>query len=307
MEKMIAAGKSLGWHTFAAPAAITSRAYEGRPGCAYHGYCIGAGCHINAKSSTAVTTIPKAMKAGKFTVVTEARVTTIEVDDNGRVAGVNYLKGGQEYLQPADAVLVASYAYENARLLLLSKSKAYPNGLSNNHRQVGKHYFSHNQGGAVSALFPFNLNNWYGLPAQGTGIDNWADDNFDHSGLDFIGGGNLFAYSDRRPIAAANMNTFGRAPQWGSAWKAFIKENVDRWHNAYLQKTTLPYEDNFLDLDPVVKDPLGFPVCRITAEFKENERKIAAFTQDKMEAWYREAGAIAVQRGPLGGAMGVAT
>ena len=26
-----------------------------------------------------------------------------------------------------------------------------------------------------------------------------------------------------------------------------------------------------------------------------------------MEQWYREAGAIAVQRGPLGGAMGVAT
>ena len=42
-----------------------------------------------------------------------------------------------------------------------------------------------------AALFPFDLNNWYGLPAQGVAIDNWADDNFDHSGLDFIGGGNL--------------------------------------------------------------------------------------------------------------------
>jgi gluconate 2-dehydrogenase alpha chain len=138
------------------------------------------------------------------------------------------------------------------------------------------------------------------LPAQGTGIDNWADDNFDHSGLDFIGGGNLFAYSDRRPIAAANMNTFGRAPQWGSAWKAFIKENVDRWNNAYLQKTTLPYEDNFLDLDPVVKDPLGFPVCRITFEFKENERKVAAFIQEKAVEWFQAAGAIAIVRGTLG-------
>ena len=124
MEKMIAAAKSLGWHSFVAPAAITSRLYNGRPGCAYHGYCSGAGCHVSAKSSTAVTTIPKAMKAGKFTVVTEARVTTIEVDNNGRVSGVNYLKGGQEYFQPSDAVLVASYAYENVRLLLLSKSKA---------------------------------------------------------------------------------------------------------------------------------------------------------------------------------------
>src|SRR5260370_41826604 len=57
---------------------------------------------------------------------------------------------------------------------------------------------SHHTGNPVTALFPFELNNWYGLPAQGAAIDNWADDNFDHAGLDFIGGGNLWVYSDRR-------------------------------------------------------------------------------------------------------------
>jgi gluconate 2-dehydrogenase alpha chain len=310
MERMIAAAKSMGWHSFVAPAAITSRPYNGRPGCAYHGYCSGAGCHISAKSSTAVTTIPKALKAGKFAVVTEARVTTVEVDKNGRVSGVNYLKGGQEYFQPADAVLVASYAYENVRLLLLSKSKAYPNGLSNNHGQVGKHYFSHNQGGAVSALFPFNLNNWYGTPAQGVAIDNWADDNFDHSGLDFIGGGNLYVYTERRPMAAVNgvQAWMQGGPNWGSKWKAFVKENADRWNVAYLQKTTLPYEDNYLDLDPVVKDPLGFPVIRITAEYKDNERKIGTFIAEKMRQWYMAAGASRVNGdGNVAGGMFAST
>jgi gluconate 2-dehydrogenase alpha chain len=310
MERMIAAAKSMGWHSFVAPAAITSRPYNGRPGCAYHGYCSGAGCHISAKSSTAVTTIPKALKAGKFAVVTEARVTTIEVDNNGRVSGVNYLKSGQEYFQPADAVLVASYAYENVRLLLLSKSKAYPNGLSNNHGQVGKHYFSHNQGGAVSALFPFNLNNWYGTPAQGVAIDNWADDNFDHSGLDFIGGGNLYVYTERRPMAAVNgvQAWMQGGPNWGSKWKAFVKENADRWNVAYLQKTTLPYEDNYLDLDPVVKDPLGFPVIRITAEYKDNERKIGTFIAEKMRQWYMAAGASRVNGdGNVAGGMFAST
>jgi gluconate 2-dehydrogenase alpha chain len=82
--------------------------------------------------------------------------------------------------------------------------------------------------------------------------------------------------------------------------------NADRWHGAYMQKTTLPYEDNYLDLDPVVKDPLGQPVCRITADFKENERKAAAFCQDKMEQWYRAAGAIEVVRSTLG-TMGPST
>jgi gluconate 2-dehydrogenase alpha chain len=296
MEKMIAAGKSLGWHPFVAPAAIASRPFEGRPGCAYHGYCSGAGCHISAKSSTAVTTIPKAMKAGKFSVVTEARVTTIEAGSNGRVTGVNYVKNGQEYFQPADVVLVASYIYENVRLLLLSKSKAYPNGLSNNHGQVGRHYFSHNTGGGVSALFPFNLNTWYGTPGQGIAIDDWADDNFDHSGLDFIGGGNLYTYTERRPIAAVNaLQTWMPGERnWGSMWKAFVKQNADRTNTAYLQKTTLPYEDNYLDLDPVVKDPAGFPVIRITAEYKENEHKIGAFIAGKMKEWYMAAGAIRV-------------
>jgi gluconate 2-dehydrogenase alpha chain len=299
-DLMASAARKLGWHPFPGPAAINSRTYQNRAACAYHGFCSRGGCHINAKNSTAVTTIPKAQASKRLEVVDHATVTTIEVDGNGRVRGVAYLRNGEEYFQPANVVLLASYVYENVRLLLLSKSKAYPNGLSNNHGQVGRHYFSHNQGAAVTALFPRNLNNWYGLPAQGTAVDNWADDNFDHSGLNFIGGGNMWVYSDRRPIGAASMATFGRSPQWGSAWKAFIKENADRTNTAYLQKTTLPYEDNYLDLDPTVTDPLGFPVCRITADHKDNERNLAVFIQDKMEEWFMAAGAAATIKAPIG-------
>jgi gluconate 2-dehydrogenase alpha chain len=299
-DMMTAAARTLGWHAFPGPAAVNTRSYQNRGGCSYHGYCARGGCHINAKGSTAVTTIPKAERTKRLTVVTEAHVTTIAVDGNGRVTGVNYIKGGTEYFQPASVVLLASYVYENVRLLLLSKSRAFPNGLSNTHGQVGRHYFSHNQGASVSALFPRNLNTWYGLPAQGVAVDNWADDNFDHAGLDFIGGGNLWVYSDRRPIGAAGMSTFGRAPRWGAAWKSFIKQNADRANTAYLQKTTLPYEDNYLDLDPEVKDPLGFPVCRITADYKENERRVAAFIQDRMAEWYQAAGAVALERGGIG-------
>ena len=96
------------------------------------------------------------------------------------------------------------------------------------------------------------------------------------------------------------MSTFGRAPAWGVGWKSFIKENADRFNVAYLQKTTLPYEDNYLDLDPVVKDPMGFPVIRITAEYKDNEKRMGVFVQDKMAQWFMEAGAIAVEKGPTG-------
>jgi gluconate 2-dehydrogenase alpha chain len=299
-DLMAATARSLGWHPFPGPAAINSQRYQNRSACMYHGYCNRGGCHVDAKNSTAVTTIPKAQASGRLKIVTRAHVTGVEVDSNSRVTGVSYLIDGTEYFQPAKVVLLASYTYENVRLLLLSKSKPFPNGLSNNHGQVGRHYFSHNQTAGVMALFPWNTNSWYGLPAQGIAVDDWADDNFDHAGLDFIGGGNLWIYTDRRPISAASMTTFGRAPSWGSEWKAFVMKNADRTNTSYLQKTTLPYEDNYLDLDPVVKDPLGAPVCRITGDYKDNERRVSAFVQDKMEEWYRAAGAIATERTPVG-------
>jgi len=300
-DLMAASARALGWHPFPGPAAINSQRYQNRSACMYHGFCNRGGCHVDAKNSTAITTIPKAQATSRLKVVTRAHVTSVDVDANGRVTGVTYLVDGAEFIQPAKVVLVAGYTYENVRLLLLSKSKAFPNGLANNHGQVGRHYFSHNQTAGVSALFPWKTNGWYGLPAQGVAVDDWADDNFDHADLDFIGGGNLWVYSDRRPLAAAGMSSFGRTKKsWGAEWKAFISQNADRTNTSYLQKTTLPHEENYLDLDPVVKDPLGFPVCRITAEYKANERKLASFIQDKMEQWYRAAGAVEVLRAPVG-------
>ena len=153
----------------------------------YHGFCSRGGCPVSAKNSTAVSTIPKAVATGRLKIVTLATTTRVAVDEkSARVTGVMYVRGGQEYFQPADVVLLAGYTYENVRLLLLSKSKAFPNGLSNNADQVGKHYMTHNTARPVTALFPFDVNNWYGLPAQGIAVDNWADDNFDHAGVDFL-------------------------------------------------------------------------------------------------------------------------
>jgi gluconate 2-dehydrogenase alpha chain len=272
-DMMTAAARKLGWKPFRGPAAINSQPYKGRPGCAYHGYCDRGGCHISAKNSTAVTTIPEALRTKSLTIFDKAQVTRIASGADGLAVGVEYLRAGKEYFQPAKVVLLGSYTYENSRLLLLSKSKVYPNGLSNNHGQAGKHYFGHwdaQAGTGVSALFPFDLNIWYGAIAQNVTVDEWADDNFDHSGLGFIGGAAIQVNTEKHPIGAAAMSTYGRAPQWGSGWKAFVRENAGRWVSSYIQANTFPYENTYLDLDPDVKDPLGDPVCRITSGPKEN-------------------------------------
>lgn len=297
-DHMADAAKKLGWKPFAPPAAINSQPRKGRGACVYHGYCATGGCHVSAKNSTAVTTIPEAQKTKNLTIFDNAQVTRIETDSNGRTTGVRYIRNRQEYFQPAKVVLLAGYTYENSRLLLLSKSKAYPQGFSNNHGQVGRHYFGH-WGTNVTALFPSDINIWYGLPAQGTTCDEWADDHFDHAGRGFVGGSSLHVYTERHPIDAAAMNTFGRAPGWGSAWKKFIHDAAARQAQTYLQTNTFPYETLYLDLDDAIRDPLGDPVCRInTGGMRENERRSVLHAQDKMEEWYRAAGAIEVFKPP---------
>jgi gluconate 2-dehydrogenase alpha chain len=303
-DMMATAARKLGWHPFRGPAAINSQPYRGRPGCAYHGYCDRGGCHISAKNSTAVTTIPAALKTKNLTIFDRAHVRRIEAAADGKITGVTYIRDGREYFQPARFVLVAAYTYENTRLLLLSKSKAYPNGLSNNHGQVGMHYFGHweaQAGTSVTALFPVDLNIWYGAIAQNVTVDDWADDSFDHSGLGFIGGASIQVNTEKHPIGSAAMSTFGRAPAWGPKWKAFVRENAGRWVGSYIQTNTLPYENTYLDLDPDVRDPLGDPVCRVTSGPKENERLAAQHAQTKMEEWFRTAGAVEVQKGTPGG------
>ena len=291
-ELMAAAARRLGWHPFPGPAAIASERYDGRPACAYCGFCTFNGCHQDSKGSTFLNAIPAAEKTGNLTVVPNARVTEIAVDADGRASGVVFLRGGTSFFQPAKVVLLAGYTYENVRLLLLSRSAAYPAGLSNNHGQVGRHFMAHGlRSASVTGLFPGRrLNRFSGTVGQWTAVDEWADDNFDHTGLGFIGGASISATMETKPIGMAR-STPPSLPRWGSSWKAWLKANANSVGTASSQVETLPYEDHVLDLDPTVRDPLGFPVVRVTFDLKENERRAALFLQEKLALWLEEAGA----------------
>ena len=213
MQLMSDAAKQLGWHPFRGPAGIRSRVSNGLPACGYHGFCTGYGCHAGAKAGTQINGIPEAEKAGRLKVITLAWVTRVSVDKDGRANGVYFVKSGKEYFQPAKAVLLASYTYENVRLLLLSTSSAFPNGLANKSGQVGKHFATHS-GIGVNGLFPGRkLNRWYGTGAQWIDCDDFEGGVYDSKG-EFIsfsavhsGGG------ERTPISAAN-GTPPSIPSW---------------------------------------------------------------------------------------------
>jgi gluconate 2-dehydrogenase alpha chain len=292
-DMMAAAARKLNWHPFPNPASIHSQAFKGTPACIYCSTC-GNGCFINAKGSTDIHMIPAAEATGKLSIVTEARVMRIETDKQGRASGVTYIKDGKEFFQPAGVVVLASFTYENVRLLLLSKSKRYPKGLSNNHGQAGRNYMAHNTAQTVGAHFPGKRLNKYGV-ALGTALDDWADDNFDHTGLGFIGGGMIRAAMGGGPLGATPPSV----PTWGSAWKAWQKSNADTTGEANAQCDTLSYEHNYLDLDPTARDTMGVPVLRITFDLGENDKRAAAFTAKKIELLFKEAGAAETWVNPL--------
>jgi gluconate 2-dehydrogenase alpha chain len=199
------------------------------------------------------------------------------------------------YFQPAKAVVLATYTYENVRLLLLSKSKAYPNGLSNNLGQVGKNYIGHGLSSAsASGLFKGQrLNRYSGTIGQFTAIDEWDADNFDHTGLGFISGGMVSAGMEVKPIGTAGTLP-PSAPTWGAGYMQWLSQNADSVGGASAQMEVLPYEKNYLDLDPTVTDDLGRPVIRITFNLQPNEINGALWVQQKLKDLLNAAGASEV-------------
>ena len=285
------AARSLGWHPFAAPAALNSEPYNGNPECTYCGFCDGNCCYRNAKGSTDASVIPRAEATGNLRVEVAARVVRIEVDGDGLVCGVTYVKDGRERFQAGCSVLLGAFTYENTRLLLLSTSKAYPRGLSNNHGRVGADFTVHVIP-RVFGVFPGRrLNAFSGPWTQATCVDDWNADNFDHAEVGFVGGGMLAASGELKPIATAIGPPPPGVPAWGSDWKRWLKEHGQSVAYASGQFDSLTYDSNRLDLDPAARDPYGRPVVRITLGLGENERRGAAFLRDRLAEWLLAAGA----------------
>ncbi len=65
-------------------------------------------------------------------------------DNSGKVTGVSYYGPDRsDNTIEADIVILAPFIYDNVRLLLLSKTNKFPNGLANSSGHVGKHIMAH--------------------------------------------------------------------------------------------------------------------------------------------------------------------
>jgi gluconate 2-dehydrogenase alpha chain len=299
-----AGAQKLGFHPFSSPRAIISQPYQDRPGCTYCGFCQAFGCHVGAKSSILVTKLPEADKTGNFKLITGAMCYRVNSDNSGKVTGVSfYGPDRSDNTIEADLVIVAPFIYDNTRLMLLSKTDKFPNGLANSSGHLGKHIMAHMMVPVFVTFDDRYVNNFMGPSAQKHTIDDFNADNFDHKDLGFIRGAQISIGTptlEGGPISATYIAPPPDTPRWGAAYRDFLARNYAR-HGAMVGQTeNLPYPDQTIDLDPHVRDAWGLPASRMTYDWRRpNERARVAFIQKKMEEVGRAMGAPHVWSGPV--------
>ncbi|HZR62512.1 MAG TPA: GMC family oxidoreductase [Xanthobacteraceae bacterium] len=295
------ATRKLGYHPFSTPRAIISEPYNNRPGCTYCGFCQAFGCHVGAKSSILVTKLPEADASGNFKLITGAMCYRVNSDNSGKVTGVSYYGPDRsDNTIEADLVILTPFIYDNTRLLLLSKTARFPDGLANSSGQVGKHIMTHIRSRVIVAFDDRFVNIYMGPSAQKRSIDDFNADNFDHKDLGFIRGAQISigpTALEGGPIGAATMPPPPGVPRWGAGFRDFLAKYYARHAAIAAQIEDLPYPNQTIDLDPDVRDAWGLPAPRMTYDWRRpNELARLEFIAKKMEEMGRATGAQLVWR-----------
>jgi gluconate 2-dehydrogenase alpha chain len=298
-DKFTAAAKELGYHPFPQPSGILSEAYDDLAGntrgaCLYCGFCTRYGCEVAAKGNSLVVHMPAALATGLYEIRPDSYVFKIETDSAGKATGVSYIdSAGREQFQEADIVIVSGYMLTNVRLLLMSRSGAHVDGIGNDRGLVGKNYTYQLGGGGSNGIFAGErLNQFMGNGAMGALIHDFNADNFDHSDLDFIGGGSISSGGgERNPVGSVGGVPTESGKTWGAEWKEALRENWDSYAGIGIQGESLPYDDSFVDLDPTYRDRFGFPLLRITFDWHENDYNLIRYLSPKMREILEQMGA----------------
>ena len=289
------AADRLGYHPFIGPTAINSVDYDGRPATNYCGFCLGYGCTIRAKGSPDVSVLPRALWTNNLDIIPGANVVWLDVDEEGpaeepaRLRAVHYVADGELHEVRTELFMLAGYTFENVRLMLHSRSSRFPNGLCNNSGQVGKHFMIHTFD-SVAMWFKDEFTNRFGNHGQRICIDDLNADNFDHSGLGFIGGAQIFVPNEMHLIEDLGFVPPG-TKFWGQEYKDYVRHY---WNRLGLLMTVLevpPYDGNFLELDPDRIDECGVPLIVANFSMRENEARLQSFMVEKLLELGYESGA----------------
>lgn len=281
------AAKAMGWTAFPAPMAILSEPYQGRMACTQCGFCETFGCEMGAKSSTLVAMIPQAEQTGRCEIRPNSYVRKVEVDPAGRVTGVKYFDARKrETFQRARVVVLCANGAETPRLLLMSRSNRFPDGLANASGMVGRHLMF-NGGGLAGGYFEHRVNGYRGTVDTRVIHDLYQLD----PALGLIGGGGFDFRWDAQPIGFALWGLGDKGPRWGAQWKKKLRGYFNHTAYALAHTTSLPVPTNSISLDPALKDDWGLPAIRVTFQVHPNDARLNQYFSDRAMDLLAAAGA----------------
>ena len=284
----------LGWHWWPSDSAIISRPYQGRDRCLNLGPCM-SGCSQGGKSSTDITYWPEALRAG-VELRTRCRVREITVNSDDMADGVIYYdEEGKEQYQRAEVVVLACNGIGTPRILLNSRSTAFPDGLANSSGLVGKNLMFHPVG-FVQGVFEERLDSHKG-PAGCCILSKEFYETDPARG--FLRGYNMQITRGSGPFnTAAQGFSAGRIP-WGKGHHEAFSRYFDHVASVGVLCEDLPEAHNRVTLDPELVDSDGIPAPKITYTMSENSQRMLEHGLDRAQEVLEAAGAIETHRSGL--------
>lgn len=284
------AAKEVGLHPFSEPSANVSHPYTNQYGCqmgpcTFCGYCSGYACYNYSKASPNVNILPALRQDPNFELRSNSNVLRIDLDDSKKLAtGVTYMDiDGNQIHQPANIVIASTFAYNNARLFLLSQIGTPYDPVANT-GTVGRNV-AYQTMSSVQVFFEQgkNTNMFIGAGGNGVAVDDYNGDNFDHGPANFVGGAPVWCNpAGAKPISGIAVPA--GTPKWGLGWKTAVRENYLNYASFDVHGANMVYRDVYVDLDPTYKDAFGQPLLRFTFDWKDNDIRMSRYVTDKMTA-----------------------
>lgn len=276
----------LGWHWWPAPNAIPTRDYGNLKACVRYGTCM-SGCPNGSKASADLTFWATARKHGAR-VATGARVREITVNERGLATGAVYVdRKGVEHRQQADVVVLAANGVGTPRLLLLSRSTRFPDGLANSSGLVGKRLMMH-PFGAVTGVFDEEFVSWEGPFGQYIQSMEFYETDVSRG---FVRGAKWGLMPTGGPLGAALSPFFGETPAMDLSLHANVRERFRHSVLWGIIAEDLPSESNQVVLDETLTDSDGVRAPKIIYRNDENSRRMVLYHMDRAKESLEAAGA----------------
>lgn len=273
--------EKLGIESVVTPLAILSAPFEGRPPCINRGFC-NQGCMPDAKFSTLIVHIPKAMNHGAE-VLPDCMVTKVLMDPDGKATGVEFAHQGEMYQQKAKLVILSCYVVETPRLLFNSANAQFSDGLANSSGWVGKAFMTHSSHD-VFGKFDQEIRLYKGTPVLATTQAFYQTD----PNRDFVRGYTLHAHG-ARPLAFVNaISKSTKGYLWGRELYDLMLD-YNYYGRITLVGEVLPDEKNTITLTEE-KDKYGLPRAKVTFSYGDNDKRLIKHAVQKMKEIIEAAG-----------------